>query len=430
MRHIIYITVLLITYFTSAQNRVITTDVTNFWTMYDSIKKLSDREDKINLVQKMYVDKATVGLKKAIKRFSYKSENWVDFIDNSSSNLDRVRPFTLTAFKQQEILEEKLVYFKQIYPSLSNSEIYFVIGIGEFGGNAIEGSCLIGSEVIANDKPDWAIYMALHEYAHTQQKSKTYNLLAHCIDEGMADFIAELVLGKKIAEFNPSGYIAFGQKNEKEIWEKFKKYIGGDNNDGSYYNWLYGSKGITINESSMKDLGYFMGYQICKSYYEKATDKNKAVAEILDSGFKTDQEALQFLLKSGYVPKKDIEFVKNVKFGKITEPKEKIIKSVYGYRLEKDDVVFEYKVPKSMDKSLIKTITVAGTFNGWNPNDVNYNMTFDGSDKYQLQFSKTKFSTTKPEQFKFVINGNGWQNPPETASNVDENSGNLIFKIE
>jgi hypothetical protein len=114
----------------------------------------------------------------------------------------------------------------------------------------------------------------------------------------------------------------------------------------------------------------------------------------------------------------------------VTVPKENIIKVIYGYRIENDSVVFEYKIPKSMDKSLIKTITVAGTFNNWNPNDNNYSMTFNNIDKYELRFSKSKFNVTKPEQFKFVINGNSWQNPPETALNVDSKDGNLILDLK
>jgi hypothetical protein len=421
---------LIVTHVATAQNRVITTDITNFWTLFDSIKKVSKPKDKISLVQKIYIDKGTVGLKTVMNHFRYTAKSWVDYIDKNTGALERIRPYTLTAFKQQETLDIKLANFKKVYSNLSNSCIYFVIGVGEFGGNAIKGNCIIGAEVIANDQPDWAIYMALHEYVHTQQTSKVYDLLAHCIDEGMADFVAELFLDKKISEFNPSGYIAFGLQNEKEIWEKFKIYMGSDNDNGNFHNWLYGIKGITINESTMKDLGYFMGYQICKSYYNNATDKNKAISEMLGNGFKTNEDAKYFLLQSGYVPKEDLEFAKNLKFGKITVPKENIVKVIYGYRIENDSVVFEYKIPKSMDKNLIRTITIAGTFNNWNPNDSNYSMTFNNTVKYELRFSKNKFNVSKLEQFKFVINGNMWQNPPETALNVDSKDRNLILDLK
>jgi hypothetical protein len=290
---------LIVAHAATAQNRVITSDMTNFWTLFDSIKKVSRQKDKISLVQKMYIDKGTVGLKTVMDHFRYTAKSWVDYIDKNTGALERIRPYTLTAFKQQELLDTKLANFKKAYSNLSNAGIYFVIGVGEFGGNAMKGNCIIGSEMIANDQPDWAIYMALHEYVHTQQTSKVYDLLAHCIDEGMADFVAELFLDKKISESNPSGYIGFGLQNEKEIWEKFKIYMGSDNDNGNFHNWLYGNKGITINESTMKDLGYFIGYQICKSYYNNATDKNKAISEMLGNGFKTNEDAKYFLLQSG-----------------------------------------------------------------------------------------------------------------------------------
>jgi uncharacterized protein YjaZ len=420
--------VLLTITLTTAQNKVVTTDITNFWIVFDSIKKVTHPKDKIKLVQKMYIDNGTIGLQTVMKHFKYTSKSWVEYIDKNGEALERIRPYTLTAFSQQEILNKKLTSFKNAYPNLSNSSIYFVIGVGEFGGNAINGNCMIGAEVMASDQPDWAIYMALHEYVHTQQTSKVYDLLAHSIDEGMADFVAELFLDKKLAAFNPSGYIAFGLQNEKEIWEKFKFYLGSDNDNGYFHNWLYGNKGITINESTMNDLGYFMGYQICKSYYNNATDKTQALAEMLGNGFNTNEEARQFLLHSGYVPKEDIDFVKNFKFGKVTPPQENIVKSIYGYRIENGAVIFTYKLPKSINKNSIKTVNIAGTFNAWNPNDSNWLLTFDGTEKYEIRLPKNKLKPT--EQFKFVINGNGWQNPPQTALNIDENSGNLILNLK
>jgi Predicted Zn-dependent protease (DUF2268) len=414
--------------FAEAQNNVVTSDITNFWIVFDSIQKVPNQKEKIKLVQTMYLDKGSIGLQSIISHFKYVAKDWVEYIDKNKEALSLKRHFTFTALSQQTILDDKLADFKNAYPNLSSSGIYFVIGVGEFGGNAIKGNCVIGAEVVANEKPDWGIYMAMHEYVHTQQTSKVYDLLAHCIDEGMADFIAELFLDQKIVAINPSGYIAFGLQNEKEIWEKFKFYLGADYDNGNFHNWLYGNKGITIKESTMKDLGYFMGYQICKSYYNNATNKTKALAEMLSNGFKTNEEARQFLLNSGYVPKEDIDFVKKFKFGKVTPPKENIVKSLYGYQIEKDTVIFQYKIPKSTDKSIIKIVNIAGTFNAWNPNDSGWILTYNTIDTYELRLSKNKFKTT--EQFKFVINGNEWQNPPQTASNVDERSGNLVLKLK
>ncbi|TMI66321.1 MAG: hypothetical protein E6H07_10615 [Bacteroidetes bacterium] len=48
-------------------------------------------------------------------------------------------------------------------------------------------------------------------------------------------------------------------------------------------------------ESRPKDLGYWMGYKITKAYYTKATDKTKAIQEILNI-----KDFTSFLADSGY----------------------------------------------------------------------------------------------------------------------------------
>jgi len=56
--------------------------------------------------------------------------------------------------------------------------------------------------------------------------------------------------------------------------------------------WLY--EGKTVN-GRPADMAYFEGYRITQAYYEKATDKKKAIREIL-----TVQDADKFLNDSGY----------------------------------------------------------------------------------------------------------------------------------
>lgn len=38
----------------------------------------------------------------------------------------------------------------------------------------------------------------------------------------------------------------------------------------------------TTNLYSVRSVGYYMGYQDCKQYYNKATDKRKALQEIIE----------------------------------------------------------------------------------------------------------------------------------------------------
>lgn len=48
-------------------------------------------------------------------------------------------------------------------------------------------------------------------------------------------------------------------------------------------------------------LGYFVGYAICKSYYEHATDKAKAIGYMINLDNEQIAELDKFLAASGYM---------------------------------------------------------------------------------------------------------------------------------
>jgi uncharacterized protein YjaZ len=127
--------------------------------------------------------------------------------------------------------------------------------------------------------------IVVHELVHFQQNyAKDMTLLNQCLREGAADFICELVTGSHANQY----FYGYGDAHEKELWEAFKQVMGGTKWEG----WLYGS---SKKEGRPNDLGYWMGYKICKAYYDKAADKKQAIAEILNI-----KDAKQFLEASGY----------------------------------------------------------------------------------------------------------------------------------
>jgi len=165
---------------------------------------------------------------------------------------------------------------------------------------------LVGTEIASADKntnsselSDWLkgvfnaqdianiVYLNLHEYVHTQQKDGGRILLDQCIQEGAADFIAELATSKKIS----TNYLTYGREHEPELKEKFKTDMFGS----STYNWLYNGTNV-----SHADLGYFMGYEICKSYYEHSPNKNQAIKDIIELNYADEQQVISFLDKSKY----------------------------------------------------------------------------------------------------------------------------------
>ena len=256
------------------------------------------------------MDRASEGLKYAVKpRYLnennfYTAKDWFKYVFENKEKLQRIRPYTLSNLvEQKKILETKFKYFKDLYPAFKGMDVYFLIGIGEFGGMVDGQKVTIGSEVMAKDSPDWGVSMVLHEFVHTLQTVRNDAFLQHCIMEGTADFVAEIVNQKSLTETYPGGYIEFGNKNEKAVWEEFKKYISSSEINGKYFDWIYGSKGGNINEVQVKDLGYFMGYTFCRAYFKNAQNKKQALKEMIKWDLSTPEKARAFLLKSGYVSK-------------------------------------------------------------------------------------------------------------------------------
>ena len=106
-------------------------------------------------------------------------------------------------------------------------------------------------------------------------------------------------------------------------------------------------------------------------------------------------------------------------------------KEIYGYKIDKNNVVFSYQHDKSLDASLVKSVSIAGSFDNWNPKDSNYQMVRKKKDTFELSVPKNKFANDKVRMFKFVINKTGWIEAPKSALNVENGPDqNLLLKID
>lgn len=300
------------------QIRLHTDDLPRFYQAMDSVMTTSDTAKQAAFIQKLYVDKASAGLKEFMELRGGNTREWQKLINVNRAQLVEKRPFILSAINQEPAILKKIERFKVLYPDFRDGDIYFCVGINNSGGTIRDRTVYIGTEVAASDSPNWAEYLVVHEFTHTQQwtqrnvkmllkdeqSAKTYmashkKLLGKCLEEGMADFVAEIVLDQRLSERFPDGYIAFGEKYELDIWEEFKKDMQQefDHNKG----WLYAER--EISGRRCRDLGYFVGYRICKSFYDKSEDKKQALAYMIGLNL-TDENASAFLLSSGYNPQK------------------------------------------------------------------------------------------------------------------------------
>lgn len=297
-----------------AQITLHTNDLPRFYEAFDSVMTTTDTAQQAAFIQKLYVDKASKGLKEFMGLRGGNTIKWRQFIAQNKAVLMEKRPWILSVLEQRTEILNRISRFKKIYPAFRDGDIYFCVGVNNSGGTIEDRTVYIGTEVAANSNPNWAVPLVLHEFVHTQQWTqrnitrlrqserleKEYmvshkQLLGKCLEEGIADFIAELVYEQPLATLNPDGHTAFGLKHEQQIWDAFQKemYQDFDWKGG----WLYAQR--EIGGQKVSDLGYFVGYQICKRYYQKSKDKQQAIRYMVELNL-TDANAKSFLLVSGY----------------------------------------------------------------------------------------------------------------------------------
>ena len=294
----------------SQSSKISTSDIDHFWEAFDSIQNTDNIDLKFQYINDLYINKGSRGLKAFMEMRDYNDSLYIKLITAFPKFWHSVRQNTLSIKEKREDLNQAVQKLKSLYPELKKSEMFFTIGGLRSGGTTTADMVLIGAEIVAATsqtdvsefKNDWLknvfaeqsldniVSMNIHEYVHTQQIQKTgKKLLGQVIREGACDFVAELVLEKPLQR----KYISYGNEHLDSLKVAFKKEMLSED----YSNWLYngGKKG----ESA--DLGYFIGYQICKSYYNQSSDKIEAIKQIIELDYSDDTAAQRFLTESGFL---------------------------------------------------------------------------------------------------------------------------------
>lgn len=280
----------------------VSTDIDHFWKACKKITATEDTALQQKYLQELYIDKGSPGLKSMIEVRNYSNQEFLDAINHYPAFWQSIKPNTLRAEALYTEIEADILKLKEAYPDLKPSTIYFTVGALRSNGTIQEDRVLIGSELALADKstvieelPEWRqpffqdytpieqlALLCTHEYIHTQQKELVQNLLSMCLYEGVAEFVSCQVTGKP----SSTPAIAFGKANREQVVEQFVTdlYLMSNNN-----NWLWGEN---RNELKVRDLGYYIGYEICERYYTLANDKTKAVKDLIELDY-TDEKAVE-----------------------------------------------------------------------------------------------------------------------------------------
>ncbi len=304
--------------FTNCKNKkeknqdILTTDITNFWDAYDKITSTQDSALQYKYLDSLYIQKGTAGLNGIIQARNYTAQEYIEAINHYPEFWSSIRNNTLKAESYSQELEQGIEKLRKLYPELKPRKIYFTVGALRTAGTYLDSLVLIGSEMafvdkntVASEFPeeiregrqtyfnqnpiDDIVFLAIQEYVHTQQRPFVHNLLSYCIHEGVGDFVATTVLD--IPPVVPAIY--YGREH-KAVREKFEKEMFYGNN---VYQWLWSDE---PNAFGVRDLGYYIGYQICEDYYDQAEDKQAAIKTMIELDYEDNLQIEEFVKEANF----------------------------------------------------------------------------------------------------------------------------------
>jgi len=302
-----------LTYGQKFKQVIVSDDIETFWKAYDRICSVKDTTEQYNLLKDIYLDKGTPGLKALLQVRRYSEKEFIDAITTYPKFWNSIRPNTLKVKRLYPKIKANIRKLSKAYPELKPATIYFAVGAFRTGGTILGDKVLIGSELsladhntVTDELPDWRkpFYqtqnpyqelplLCTHEYVHTQQKELVENLLSMCLYEGVAEFISCKVTVTK----SSTPAIEFGKANEKKAIDQFVSDLFITSNN---YNWLWGENKNTLK---IRDLGYYIGYEICERYYNLSGDKRKAIKDLIELDYTNEKEVERIVDLTRLLPK-------------------------------------------------------------------------------------------------------------------------------
>jgi hypothetical protein len=89
-----------------------------------------------------------------------------------------------------------------------------------------------------------------------------------------------------------TSYLSYGRAHADEVKDRFRKEMFAKDWD----RWLYNTGAFF----EAGDMGYYIGYEICKAYYNKSEDKDAAIRDIIRLNYSSEKAVERFLEKSGF----------------------------------------------------------------------------------------------------------------------------------
>lgn len=316
MRKAFFITFLFLVVHTSFSQNLITKDLENFREMYAQLPNAKTTEDTLNLIRDNLLANGSATFKEYIRLKEFQNNYRIK--DEYLKKLRLYPKYYASVLRQSEVFKSKemiqrinAAYGKllKIYPEAKIKPNVICIGIMDDGGKSFESGQFVGLELFTcNSFADTTEFinsksfidylkagsfdirrmdeLIVHELVHLSQFKgndeflKTFKGTIQYIPllgEGGAAFIADLVFDFK-ATIGPGTFNAiqykYCEENKERLWQDYKNLTDMSKISDYFYK--------NTNLYPVRSVGYYLGYQICKQYYEKAINKRKAIKEIIE----------------------------------------------------------------------------------------------------------------------------------------------------
>lgn len=267
-------------------------DVELFYRLYDE----TDGKPTAEQIQSSYIDVGSSGLRTFFDARRTTAARVADAIASRPEIYRQARECSSVLPRVKDQVDVALAKLVSLYPETRLPSVTLAVGRGRpvAIGSSVTGiqvglEALCATDFIEPDIEDRFVGVLVHEYVHAQQNpdltEKTdLTVLEAALLEGGAEFVTELLIGHPAYTY----FEPLVRGREHEIETAFSADL--DKTDLS--DWFYNS-----TKEKPSDIGYWVGYRIAKSYYEKASDKALALKEILEFS-----DAHAFVAASGWTP--------------------------------------------------------------------------------------------------------------------------------
>lgn len=296
-----------------AQVRVSTTDITRFWDAYDRIQVSTDTAEQRKLLHTHFIDQASPGQRAMFQARRYTPDEYLEAIRNYPRFWASVRKSMLSADIHVQAMQEGVERLRGLYPQMRPADIYFTVGVFRSGGTVTDNMVLIGSEIsladstaVTDELPGYLghlpgffatnparhlAFVNVHELIHTQQGGRWgYDLLSQSLHEGIAEFVPTLAMGCP----SPAEGVRYGEENMERVRAVFEQELF------AYWidRWIWND---TTGPFPVRDMGYYVGYAMAQRYYERASDKQQAIADMIGLNCEDSAAVNAFAERTGWL---------------------------------------------------------------------------------------------------------------------------------